>query len=72
MLTLESTQAKKFQRKNFEVGLFCSYVPSCDPRGGGNTNRKGIILTNFVEVYKEMLYTKYQSSRLSSFREEEF
>ena len=27
---------------------------------------------NYVEVHKEMLYTKYQSSRPSSFREEEF
>ena len=33
---------------------------------------RGIIWTNLVEVLKEMLYTKYQSSRPSSFREKEF
>ena len=22
------------EKKNFEVGLLCSYVPTCDPRGG--------------------------------------
>ena len=24
------------ERKNFEVGLLCSYVPSCDPQSGTN------------------------------------
>ena len=44
MWTLKSTQAKKFQRgKNSEVGLPCSYVPSCDPRGGANIDPRGII-----------------------------
>ena len=27
--------------KNFEVGLLCSYVPSCDPRGGANIEPLG-------------------------------
>ena len=24
------------EKKNFEVCLLCSYVPTCDPRGGAN------------------------------------
>ena len=60
------------ERKNFEVGLPCSYVPSCDPWGRANFDPKGIIWTKLVEVHKEMLYTKYQSCRPSSFREVEF
>ena len=35
------------ERKNFEVGLLCSfeyyYVPSCDPQGGANFDPSGII-----------------------------
>ena len=58
------------ERKIFEVGLLCSYVPSCEPRGGANFDPKGIICTNLVKVHKEMLQTKYQSSKPSSFREE--
>ena len=68
----EYTSQKVSERKNFEVGLLCSYVPSCDPRGGANIDPRGIIWTNLVEVHKEMLHTKYQSSAPSSFREEEF
>ena len=30
-------------RKNFEVGLLCSYVPSCDPRGVASFNPRGTI-----------------------------
>ena len=33
----------QFQRRNFEVGLLCSYVPTCDPRGGVSFDHKGII-----------------------------
>ena len=40
--------------------------------GGANIDPKGIIWINLVEVHKEMLHTKYQSSAPSSFREEEF
>ena len=68
----EYTSRKFSKRKNFEVGLLCSYVPSCDPRGGTNTGPRGIILTNLVEVHKEMLHTKNQSFAPSSFRDEEF
>ena len=32
----EYTSQKVSERKNFEVGLLCSYVPSCDARGGAN------------------------------------
>ena len=60
------------ERKNFEVGLLCSYVPSCDLQGRANFDPRAIIWTNMVEVHKEMLHTKYQSPTPSSFREEEF
>ena len=60
------------EKKNFEDGLLRSYVPTSDPRGRASFDPRGIIWTNLVEVIKEMLYTKYQSSRPSSFREEEF
>ena len=67
----EYTSQKVSERKNFEVGLLCSYVPSCDNRGGANSDPKGI-WTNLVEVHKEMLHNKYQSSALSCFRDEKF
>ena len=57
----EYTSQKVSVRKNSEAGLLCSYVPSCDPRGGANTDPRGITITNLVEVHKEMLHTKYQS-----------
>ena len=60
------------EKKNFEARLLCSHVPACDPRDRASFDPRGIIWTNLVEVLKEMLYTKYQSSRPSSFREEEF
>ena len=42
--TLESTQAKKFQRgKILKVGLLWSHVSSCDPRDGANIDPMGII-----------------------------
>ena len=41
------------------------------PRVGASSDPRGIIWTNFIEVLKEMLYTKYQSSRPSSLRVEE-
>ena len=68
----EYTSQTVSQRKNFEVGLLCSYVPSCDSRGGANIDPRDIIWTNLVEVHKEVPHTKYQSSVPSSFREEEF
>ena len=59
-------------RKNFKVGLLCSYVPSRDHWGGANFDPRGIIWTNLIEVHKEMLHTKYQSCKPPSFRKEEF
>ena len=66
------TSQKVSERKNFEIGQLCSYVPSCDSRGGANFDPRGIILTNLVKVHKEMLHTNYQSSTPSSFIVEEF
>ena len=60
------------EKKNFEVGFLCSNVPTCDPRGGTSFDPTSIICTNMVQVHKEMLKTKYQSSTPSSFRGEEF
>ena len=60
------------ERKNFEVCLLCSYVQNCDPHHGASFDPRGTICTKLVEVYKEMLHTKYESSTASSFREEEF
>ena len=31
------------EKKNFEDGLLCSYVPTCDPRGGASFNTRGIV-----------------------------
>ena len=42
------------------------------PPGRGQFWPQGHHIRNMVEVLKEMLYTKYQSSRPSNFREEEF
>ena len=39
------TSQKVSERKNFEVGQLCSYVPSCDSKGGANFDPRGIILT---------------------------
>ena len=50
------------EKKNFEDGLLCSYVPTCDPWGGASFDPTSIIWTNLVEVHYKMLYTKYQSS----------
>ena len=58
------------ENKNFEVCIFCSYVPTCAPRA--SFDPMGIICTNLLEVHKEMLHTTYQSSTPSRFREEEF
>ena len=34
---------KVSEKKNFEVGLLCSYVPNCDPQGGVSFDPKEII-----------------------------
>ena len=59
------------EKKNSEICLFCSYARICEPHGRTSPDPRGIILTNLVEVHKEMLHTKYQGSRPSSFRVEE-
>ena len=59
------------EKKNFEVGLLCFYVPTCDPQGGVRLTL-GNYMNKIDKVHKEMLNTKYQSSRPSSFREGEF
>ena len=44
--TYQKTKLYPFQfqrRKKFEVGLLCSYIPTCDPRGGVCFDPKGII-----------------------------
>ena len=41
------------------------------PHGRTSPDPRGIVWTNLVEVHKEMLNTKYQGSRPSSFRGEE-
>ena len=69
---IKSLRLPVSEKKNFEDWLLCSYVPICEPRGRASFDPRAIIWTNFVEVHKEMLYTKYQSPRSSSFREEEF
>ena len=59
-------------KKNFEIFFLCSYVPTCDPRGSPVLTPGASYEKNLVEIHKEMLHTKYQSSAPSSFREEDF
>ena len=58
--------------KNFEVGLLCSYVPTCDPQGEASFDPQDMIGTNLIEVNTEILTTKYKNSTPSSLRREEF
>ena len=60
------------EKKNYETFVLCSCVQLVIPQGRANFDPRGIIWTNLVEVHKEMLYTKYQSSSPSSFKEEKF
>ena len=72
--TLQNIKALGFplsEKKNSEICLFCSYAQTCEPHGRTSPDPRGIIWTNLVEVHKEMLHTKYQGSRPSSFRVEE-
>ena len=63
----------QFQRRRIlKTGFFVHMFRFVTPRGCASFDPRDIIWTNFVEVHKEMLYTKYQSSRPSSFRDEEF
>ena len=58
----------------FFVPIFQLVATGAEPvlTWGGGGGGGAIIKTNLVEVCKEMLYTKYERSRPSSFREEEF
>ena len=60
------------EKKNFEVGLLCSYVPTCDLWVGASSDPQDMIWTNLIEVHMEMLTSKYQSYTPSSLRQEEF
>ena len=51
---------------------YISLCKTCDPRGVANFDPRGMILTNLVEDPYMMLYTKYEHSRTSGFREEDF
>ena len=46
-----------------------SYVPTCDPQGRASFDPRGIKWTNLVRIHQEMINTKYQGSRPSTFRE---
>ena len=59
------------EEKNSEICLLCSYARTCEPQGRTSSDPRGIVCTNLVEVHKEILHTKYQGSRPSSFRVEE-
>ena len=68
----QSSMSSSFRKKNFEVGFLCSYVPTCDHKGGASFDPQDMICTYwyFIEVHTEMLTTKYQSSTPSSLRQE--
>ena len=68
----ESSTHSSFREEEFDVCLLCSHSQHCDPQGGASFDPRGIIFTELVEVRKEMLNTKHQSSTPLSFREEEF
>ena len=51
---------------------YISLCKTSDPRGGANFDSREIIGTNFVEEYNIMPHTKYQSSRLCGYGEEDW
>ena len=59
------------EKNNSKICLLCSYAQTCEPHGRTSPEPRGIVWTNLVDVHKEMLHTKYQGSRPSSFRVEE-
>ena len=59
--------------KNSEISFLCFYVQICDPPGRGQFWPQGHHMNKLGRgPHKEMLYTKYESTRPSSLREEEF
>ena len=51
---------------------YISLCKTIDPKGGAIFGPRAIILTNMEKVHKVMLHTKYQGSRPSGFRQEDF
>ena len=55
------------EKKNFEVGLLGSFVPTCDHRGETSFDPPAYMTwTNLIEVHTEMLTTRYQNSTPSA------
>ena len=64
---------KAFQFQRRRILKFAFFVPMfkiVTPRGRASFDPRDIIRRNLVEVHKEMLNTKYQSSTPSNFRDE--
>ena len=59
------------EMKNFESWSSLALVLTFDPLGRACFDPHGHHMNNLVEVHQEMLHTKYQSSRPSSFKKEE-
>ena len=68
----QSFRPSRFREEEFWILPSLSYVQICDPMARPILTPRDIIWINLVEVNKEMLHTKYQSSMPSIFREEEF
>ena len=63
----------QFQRRRIlKMVFFVPMFQLVTPRGGASFDPTSIIWINLVEVHKEMLKTKYQSSTPYSFRGKEF
>ena len=61
------------EKKNFKVFLLCSYVSNLWPPGRGPILPHGHHMNNLGRgPLGDAIYTKHESSVLSSFREEEF
>ena len=59
----KSSRPSSLRKKEFWILPSLLLCSNLWPRGrGGSFDPRGIIWTYFVEVYKEMLYTRYQSS----------
>ena len=69
-----SNQMIKFYNGYFSLiiprSIWLHCVGNCDPHSRASFDLKDIIQTNLVDL--EMLHTKYQSCKPSSFREKEF
>ena len=54
------------EKKNFEDGLVCSYVPTCDPGVGP------VLTPGASYAHQKMLHIKYQSSSPYGLGQEDF